>query len=449
MEQSHKTTSSVGQTGLRTPRWKKDRVFIVITSRGGEKTLKLPAPKQHFFFFFLASATDSQQSGDFVQGARSWKLNFGLRNGKSTLRVANTKQTSYDRDKGGTRQEIGTGPWKRRRSPGRLDPRLVSRCRHTESMIGADNCAGTATRHLVQITVDKTWTSYRPSPSRRHVNFQRCAFQTKLEGGLRAECAASGLGNAARARLSILRTIMNNKNKRKCRPSVRTYGRALCCERGVRSGELRLRSSVRNVRRKLDGPPRGGSATLPTTHLCLPRDTPPGICFLLLLFYRKSHWEMMRRLSSRSAALLFRRALVSWLTAHPVCARRRSCSALSAHGCCCLGCKLGGNFFFKKGGSTMTSSRWATWALHALPENVLIRRACHRPQNNMNARRTATRSLPTWRWKGRKLSLNKIWKSRNGCARCLSASLRLSPFNWLSNLSTSVRQKQDKADWCQ
>lgn len=155
----------------------------------------------------------------------------------------------------------------------------------------------------------------------------------------------------------------------------------------------------------------------------------------------------MRRLSSRSAALLFRRALVSWLTAHPVCARRRSCSALSAHGCCCIGCKLKKKK--KKGGSTMTSSRWATWALHSLPENVLIRRAYHRAPNNMNVRRTATRLLLTLRWKGRKLSLNKIWKSRNGCARCLSASLRLSPFNWLSNLSTSVRQKKDKADWCQ
>lgn len=160
-------------------------------------------------------------------------------------------------------------------------------------------------------------------PSPRHVNFQRCAFQTKLEGGVSAECAASGLENAAQARLSILRTIMSSDFK-KCRPSMQTCGRALCC---VRSGELRLRSSVWNVRRELDGPPRGGSATLPTPHLCFQPDTPPGICFLLLLFYRKSHWERMRRLSSRSAALLFRRALVSWLTAHPVCARRRSCSA--------------------------------------------------------------------------------------------------------------------------
>lgn len=47
-------------------------------------------------------------------------------------------------------------------------------------------------------------------PSPRHVNFQRCAFQTKLEGGVSVECAASGLENAARARLSILRTIMNS-----------------------------------------------------------------------------------------------------------------------------------------------------------------------------------------------------------------------------------------------
>lgn len=171
-------------------------------------------------------------------------------------------------------------------------------------------------------------------PSPRHVNFQRCAFQTKLEGG---ECAASGLENTAQARLSILRTIM--KDDKKCRPAVQTYGRALCC---VRSGELRLRRSVWIVRRKLDGPPRGGSATLTTTRLCFPPDTPPGICFLLLLFYRKSDWERMRRSRSRSAALLFRRALVSWLTAHPVCARRGAAQllCLSTRGCGCVGCKF-------------------------------------------------------------------------------------------------------------
>lgn len=143
-----------------------------------------------------------------------------------------------------------------------------------------------------------------------------------------------GLENDAQERLSVLRTILNNKGGKKCRPSVQTYGGALCCDRGVRSGELRLRGSVWNVRRKLDGPPRGCSATLPTTHLCFLPDTPPSICFLLLLFDRKSHWDRMRRHGGRSAALLFRRALVSWLTAHPVCARHRSCSAYQLRARC-------------------------------------------------------------------------------------------------------------------
>lgn len=170
-------------------------------------------------------------------------------------------------------------------------------------------------------------------PSPRHVNFQRCAFQTKLEGGMRAECAASGLKMMHRNvfQFSAQFVII----WKKCRPSVQTYGRALCCGRGVRSGELRLRGSVWNVRRKLDGPPRGCSATLPTTHLCFLPDTPPRICFLLLLFDRKSHWDRMRRHGGRSAALLFRRALVSWLTAHPVCARHRSCSAYQLRARCC------------------------------------------------------------------------------------------------------------------
>lgn len=57
---------------------------------------------------------------------------------------------------------------------------------------------------------DQMWTWYRPLTSPRHVNFQRCVFQTKLEGGMWAECAAAALGNVARARLSNLRTITNN-----------------------------------------------------------------------------------------------------------------------------------------------------------------------------------------------------------------------------------------------
>lgn len=199
-------------------------VFLFSSPVGeGKKTLKLPAPKQHFFFlsFFLASATDSQQSGDFLQDARPWKFNFRLRDGKSTLRVADTRPTKLRPGQGWTRPEMGTGPWKRRRSSGRLDSRVLSAGVGTERAWSVQTTAPeTATRHLLQTTVDKTWTSYRPSPSRRHVNFQRCAFQTKLEGGLRAECAASGLGNAARARLSILRTIMNNNFLKKRKENV-------------------------------------------------------------------------------------------------------------------------------------------------------------------------------------------------------------------------------------
>lgn len=190
---------------------------------------------------------------------------------------------------------------------------------------------------------------------------------------------------------------------------MQTCGRALCC---VRSGELRLRSSVWNVRRKLDGPPRGGSATLPTPHLCFQPDTPPGICFLLLLFYRKSHWERMRRLSSRSAALLFRRALVSWLTAHPVCARRRSCSAYQRGAAAVWDVNL------KKEGQLWPPADEQHELFTCYHEMCSL--GVIRAQNNMNGRRAATRLFLTLQWKGRNLSLNKIWKSRNGCVLCPS-----------------------------
>lgn len=101
-------------------------------------------------------------------------------------------------------------------------------------------------------------------PSPRHVNFQRRAVQTKLEGGHERGVRRVGFGK--RCTGTSLNSLMNSdfkkKKRKKCRPSVQTCRRALRC---VRSGELQLRSSVR---RKLDGPPCSGSATLPTTHLC-------------------------------------------------------------------------------------------------------------------------------------------------------------------------------------
>lgn len=280
-----------------------------------------------------------------------------------------------------------------------------------------------------------TW--YRPLTSPRHVNFQRCVFQTKLEGGMGAECAAS-----AQPRLSNLRKIMNN-TKKKMSPVGQDL-RESCAVDAVSGAEsFGCAAPCETCAESLTVLPDADQQHF-QQHLCLLRDAPPGICFLLLLFYRKkSLGDDAEAQQPLSCSFVPTRTCQLINCASRLCAAPQLLCPISAR---LLLYRL---YILKKGGSTMTSSRWATWAFHALPENVLIRRAYHRDQNNMNVRSTATWLLLTLRWKGRKLSLNKIWKSRNGCARCLSASLRLSPFNWLSNLSTSVRQKKDKADSCQ
>lgn len=213
-------------------------------------------------------------------------------------------------------------------------------------------------------------------PSPRHVNFQRCAFQTKLEGGMRAECAASGLENAAQARLSVLRTIVNCdlKNKIKCRPSVQTDGRALCC---VRSRELRLRSSVweraqkawRSSPRRLSNTSNNTLVFPPPTLLTVSVFSSRDLCSPPFVLQEKSLREDVEAQQPLSCSFVPTRTCQLINCASRLCAAPQLL-CLSTRGCCCccIGCK------FQKGGSTMTSSRRAAWALYVLPRNVLIRR---------------------------------------------------------------------------
>lgn len=292
---------------------------------GRENNIKTSSKKQHFFSAMLRLPSLKKQMGDFLQDARSWKLNFGLRDGKLRLRVPDTKPNKLRLDRTvkavlELRQvrllvlSVGVGTANMRNKPVQPQPRRTS---------DSTSC--------LNHEADQICTWYRPLTSSRHVNFQRCVFSDQTWRRL-----ASGVRRVCRhvfqisAKLWIIQRKFKKENVAgRSGPTGESAVWTPSPERGASAARLRAQRARRS------------SPTLPTTHLCLLlRDAPPGICFLLLLFYRKSHREMMRGLSSRSAALLFRRALVSWLTAHPVCARRRSCSALSAHGCCCIGCKF-------------------------------------------------------------------------------------------------------------
>lgn len=225
--------------------------------------------------------------GDFLQDACSWKLNFRLRDGKLRLRVPDTKPTSCGCYEAGRVSKSGQDRESGVAAPAGSTPRLVSRCRHSEHAEQSGAATTASDQRLDILFKSWTWSNMYMvptfnEPEARKLPAVRLSDQTwrRHVSGVRRVCTGT---------FSNLRKIMNIYFLKKCRRSVRTYGRVLCCGRRVRSGELRQHSSVWNVRRELDGPPRGGSATLPITHLCLLRDAPPGICFLLLLFYRKSH----------------------------------------------------------------------------------------------------------------------------------------------------------------
>lgn len=320
--------------------WKKHCVFIVITNVGGEITLKLPARSSIFFCY--ASTTESQKANGWLSAGCTF-LEVELRVTGWEIKTARSWHETQQATTGQDRQvrllvlSVGVGTANMRNKPVQPQPRRTS---------DSTSC--------LNHEADQICTWYRPLTSSRHVNFQRCVFSDQTWRRL-----ASGVRRVCRhvfqisAKLWIIQRKFKKENVAgRSGPTGESAAWTPSPERGASAARLRAQRARRS------------SPTLPTTHLCLLlRDAPPGICFLLLLFYRKSHREMMRGLSSRSAALLFRRALVSWLTAHPVCARRRSCSALSAHGCCCIGCKFKKKKKEEKGGSTMTSSRWATWAL--------------------------------------------------------------------------------------
>lgn len=176
-------------------------------------------------------------------------------------------------------------------------------------------------------------------PSPRHVNFQRCAFQTKLEGGMSAECAASGLENAAP--LSDLCTIMNSDEKKKCRPSLQTCGRALRCVRSGERGagslgcaapcEMCAESSTSSARRL--------SNTSNNTLVLYPRHSSPYLFSPPFVLQEKSLEEDPDAQQPLSCSFVPTRTCQLINCASRLCvAPQLPC--LSTRGCCCIGCIL-------------------------------------------------------------------------------------------------------------
>lgn len=146
-------------------------------------------------------------------------------------------------------------------------------------------------------------------PSPRHVNFQRCAFQTKLEGGYERGVRRVGFGK--RCTGTSLNSLMNSDFKKKEKRNVDRRCRPCRGEHCAVSGAESF-SCAAPCAESLTVLPAAAqqhfqqhTCVLPHRHSSRYLFSPP------FLLYRKSHWERMRRLSSRSAALLFRHALVS------------------------------------------------------------------------------------------------------------------------------------------
>lgn len=163
------------RSALRTLGWKKDCVFIGVPS-WGEGALKVPAEsvKKCLFFLWL-QIVKKHPGGWLLQDARSWKLNFGLRDEKSRLHVSDTKATSYDWQmterisKSGQDRESGV------EAPAGSTSRPVSRCRHRANMrnksVSAQLCRIQTSDSTFYLNHEaerdyKIWTSYRPFRAR-------------------------------------------------------------------------------------------------------------------------------------------------------------------------------------------------------------------------------------------------------------------------------------------